>query len=120
VSRWGYYEWATPAPSDRELSDAWLIEKIKQRAPSTRPSARPRGTSFRQPVSGDKRATRGPLSTPARKTLEAFDFAFQASVPRNAVLHLELADLARAIERALKRFEPAPTQLPGQLSMPGA
>jgi putative transposase len=30
VSRSGYYEWATRAPSDRELSDAWLIEKIKQ------------------------------------------------------------------------------------------
>jgi putative transposase len=30
VSRSGYYEWATRAPSDRALSDAWLIEKIKQ------------------------------------------------------------------------------------------
>src|SRR3982750_1366882 len=29
--RWAlYYEWATRAPSDRALSDAWLIEKIKQ------------------------------------------------------------------------------------------
>ena len=30
MSRSGDYEWATRAPSDRELSDAWLIEKIKQ------------------------------------------------------------------------------------------
>src|SRR3954468_9337678 len=30
VSRSGYYEWASRAPSDRALSDAWLIEKIKQ------------------------------------------------------------------------------------------
>ncbi|MGO9793137.1 MAG: hypothetical protein ACLP8S_27530 [Solirubrobacteraceae bacterium] len=30
VSRSGYYEWATRAPSDRELSDAWLTEKVKQ------------------------------------------------------------------------------------------
>lgn len=30
VSRSGYYEWATGAPSDRELSDAWLTEKIRQ------------------------------------------------------------------------------------------
>ena len=30
VSRSGYYEWATRAPSDRELTDAWLTEKIKQ------------------------------------------------------------------------------------------
>jgi putative transposase len=30
VSRSGYYEWATRAPSDRELSDAWLTEKIRQ------------------------------------------------------------------------------------------
>jgi putative transposase len=30
VSRSGYYEWATRAPSDRELTDAWLTEKIVQ------------------------------------------------------------------------------------------
>ncbi len=30
VSRSGYYEWSTRAPSDRELSDAWLMEKIRQ------------------------------------------------------------------------------------------
>jgi putative transposase len=30
VSRSGYYEWATRAASDRELTDAWLTEKIKQ------------------------------------------------------------------------------------------
>src|SRR3954447_1043479 len=30
VSRSGYYEWASRAPSDRALTDAWLIEKIKQ------------------------------------------------------------------------------------------
>jgi putative transposase len=29
VSRSGYYAWATRAPSDCALSDAWLIEKIK-------------------------------------------------------------------------------------------
>jgi putative transposase len=30
VSRSGYYEWATRAPSDRELTDAFLTEKIRQ------------------------------------------------------------------------------------------
>ena len=30
VSRSGYYEWATRAPRDRELTDAWLTEKIRQ------------------------------------------------------------------------------------------
>ena len=30
VSRSGYYEWSTRAPSDRELGDAWLTEKIRQ------------------------------------------------------------------------------------------
>lgn len=30
VSSSGYYEWAGKAPSDRALSDAWLIEKIRQ------------------------------------------------------------------------------------------
>jgi putative transposase len=30
VSRSGYHAWAARAPSDRELSDAWLIERIKQ------------------------------------------------------------------------------------------
>src|SRR3954464_189009 len=30
VSRSGYYEWASRAPSDRALTDAWLIEKIRQ------------------------------------------------------------------------------------------
>jgi len=29
VSRSGYYDWSTRAPSDRALSDAWLQEKIK-------------------------------------------------------------------------------------------
>jgi putative transposase len=29
VSRSGYYAWATRAPSDRALSDAWLTEKIR-------------------------------------------------------------------------------------------
>jgi hypothetical protein len=29
VSRSGYYAWAARAPSDRALSDAWLITKIK-------------------------------------------------------------------------------------------
>ena len=29
VSRSGYYDWATRAPSDRALTDAWLLEKIK-------------------------------------------------------------------------------------------
>jgi HTH-like domain len=30
VSRSGYYEWATRAPSDRDLQDAWLTEKIRE------------------------------------------------------------------------------------------
>jgi putative transposase len=30
VSRSGYYDWARRAPSDRALSDAWLIEKIRE------------------------------------------------------------------------------------------
>lgn len=29
VSRSGYYEWASRPPSDRELTDAWLTEKIR-------------------------------------------------------------------------------------------
>ena len=30
VSRSGYYDWASRAPSDRALSDAWLLQRIKQ------------------------------------------------------------------------------------------
>jgi putative transposase len=30
VSRSGYHAWVTRAPSDRDLSDAWLIERIKR------------------------------------------------------------------------------------------
>jgi putative transposase len=30
VSRSGYYDWERRAPSDRTLTDAWLIEKIRQ------------------------------------------------------------------------------------------
>ena len=30
VSTSGFYTWASRTPSDRELSDAWLIERIKQ------------------------------------------------------------------------------------------
>jgi putative transposase len=30
VSRSGYYDWASRAPSDRQLADAWLIEQIKR------------------------------------------------------------------------------------------
>jgi putative transposase len=29
VSRSGYYGWMSRAPSDRALSDAWLLERIK-------------------------------------------------------------------------------------------
>jgi len=29
VSRSGYYDWERSAPSDRELSDAWLLERIR-------------------------------------------------------------------------------------------
>jgi hypothetical protein len=29
VSRSGYHDWETRSPSDRELTDAWLTEKIK-------------------------------------------------------------------------------------------
>ncbi len=29
VSRSGFYDWAKRAPSDRALSDAWLLERIK-------------------------------------------------------------------------------------------
>ena len=29
VSRSGYYEWATRAPSQRALTDAWLTERIR-------------------------------------------------------------------------------------------
>jgi hypothetical protein len=29
VSRSGYYEWATRAPSERALTDAWLTERIR-------------------------------------------------------------------------------------------
>jgi putative transposase len=30
VSRSGFIKWATRPPSDRALTDAWLLEKIKQ------------------------------------------------------------------------------------------
>ncbi len=29
VSTSGYYAWASRAPSDRALSDAWLVERVK-------------------------------------------------------------------------------------------
>jgi hypothetical protein len=38
---------------------------------------------------------------PARKTLEEFDFAFQASVPRNAVLHLGQLDFLAGKENVV-------------------
>lgn len=30
VSRSGFHDWETRSPSDRELSDAWLTEKIRE------------------------------------------------------------------------------------------
>jgi len=30
VSRSGFHDWETRSPSERELTDAWLLEKIKQ------------------------------------------------------------------------------------------
>src|SRR5215208_4793968 len=38
---------------------------------------------------------------PARKTLEEFDFAFQTSVPRNAVLHLGQLDFLTGRENVV-------------------
>ena len=41
VSRSGYHAWATRAPSDRDLSDAWLIERIKRVHADNRRSTAP-------------------------------------------------------------------------------
>ena len=45
VSRSGFYDWERRSPSQRELSDAWILEKIRQIHQETAASTAPRGST---------------------------------------------------------------------------
>ena len=55
VSRSGYDEWATRAPSDRELTDAFLTEKIREIDAANRGGGAPRIDAELRTVARDQR-----------------------------------------------------------------
>ena len=75
---------ALPKLADRARQEEWSFERVRRGALETEVDSRP--------IAMAVRAASRPPGFPARKTLEEFDFAFQASVPRNAVLHLGQLD----------------------------
>jgi DNA replication protein DnaC len=74
---------ALPALADRAREEQWSYERFAEILLGTEVSAR------------DSHGGEGRIKTarfPARKTLEEFDFAFQASLRRDTVLHLGQLD----------------------------
>src|SRR4029453_5952033 len=85
---------ALPKLADRARSEHWSYEHFAATLLKTETASR----------GGQARIKAARF--PARKTLEEFDFAFQASVPRNAVLHLGQLDFLAGKENVVLRGPP--------------
>src|SRR5512132_2843528 len=83
---------ALPKLADRARSEEWSYEHFAATLLKTE-------TDSRDSHGGQARIKAARF--PARKTLEEFDFAFQASVPRNAVLHLGQLDFLHGRENVV-------------------
>jgi DNA replication protein DnaC len=90
---------ALPKLADRARSEQWSYEKFAATLLKTE-------TDSRDSHGGQARIKAARF--PARKTLEEFDFAFQASVPRNAVLHLGQLDFLAGKENVVLLGPPGP------------
>ena len=83
---------ALPKLADRARTEEWSYEQFAAALLKTE-------TDSRDSHGGQARIKAARF--PARKTLEEFDFAFQASVPKNAVLHLGQLDFLAGRENVV-------------------
>ena len=83
---------ALPKLADRARAEEWSYEQFAAVLLKTE-------TDSRDSHGGQARIKAARF--PARKTLEEFDFAFQASVPKNAVLHLGQLDFLAGRENVV-------------------
>ena len=83
---------ALPKLADRARAEEWSYERFAAALLKTE-------TDSRDSHGGQSRIKAARF--PARKTLEEFDFAFQASVPRTAVLHLGQLDFLAGKENVV-------------------
>src|SRR3954453_12981464 len=90
---------ALPKLADRARSEEWSYEQFAATLLKTE-------TDSRDSHGGQSRIKASRF--PARKTLEEFGFAFQASIPRNAVLHLGQLDFLAGKDKVALRGPPGP------------
>jgi DNA replication protein DnaC len=83
---------ALPKLADRARQEEWSYEQFAAALLKTE-------TDSRDTHGGQARIKQARF--PQRKTLEEFDFAFQASVPKNAVLHLGQLDFLHGKENVV-------------------
>jgi DNA replication protein DnaC len=83
---------ALPKLADRARDEEWTFERFAAALLKTEVDSR------------DSHGGQGRIKAarfPARKTLEEFDFAFQASIPKNQVLHLGQLDFLAGRENVV-------------------
>ena len=90
---------ALPKLADRARAEDWSYEQFAAVLLKTE-------TDSRDSHGGQARIKAARF--PARKTLEEFDFAFQSSIPRNAVLHLGQLDFLAGKENVVLLGPPDP------------
>ena len=88
---------ALPKLADRARDEEWSFEQFAAALLKTE-------TDSRDSHGGQARIKAARF--PARKTLEEFDFAFQASIPKNAALHLGQLDFLAGKENVVLRGPP--------------
>ena len=90
---------ALPVLAERAREEAWSYERFAEALLSTEVSSR------------DSHGGEGRIKAarfPARKTIEEFDFAFQASLRRESVLHLAQLDFLAGKENIVLLGPPGP------------
>lgn len=92
---------ALPKLADRARTEDWSYEQFAAVLLKTE-------TDSRDSHGGQARIKAARF--PARKTIEEFDFAFQASIPKNAVLHLGQLDFLAGKENVVGWARPAPAR----------
>ncbi|HEX6696146.1 MAG TPA: ATP-binding protein [Solirubrobacteraceae bacterium] len=90
---------ALPKLADRARQEEWSYEQFVAVLLKTE-------TDSRDSHGGQARIKQARF--PARKTLEEFDFAFQASIRRDSVLHLGQLDFLHARENVVLLGPPGP------------
>jgi DNA replication protein DnaC len=90
-----------PKLADRAREEQWSYERFAEVLLSTE-------VSSRESHGGESRIKAARF--PARKTLEEFDFNFQASIRRDAVLHLGQLDFLAGRENIVLWARPEPAR----------